>query len=350
MNRVSYTSTLLAVAIVGYSGGAVAQQSCQSEIQQLRSENQQRQVDENQRRQVTQLLDRAQRADASECQQLVTQARQQLERTQGQNRMQQSSSQAQPQVQQQNVSPAQTQQQTGGQYSQAPPSGLAGQEDETTMDVKIEQMPANVEVNSAAPQVVVKQQPPKVTVEQQPPIVEITQPEAKVNVQQAEPKVTVNQAEPQVDIRQAEPQVEVVQAGEPEVRMISPQSEGARSTSQLQQGSGTATGQVQQSERLVSTGGISSEEAAQLVGKNALSSEGEDIGEISAIVRSRTNNELHAVVDVGGFFGIGERSIALPVQRGEIGEDGNLQVPYSREQLERLAEYDPRQYEQYEQQ
>jgi hypothetical protein len=214
------------------------------------------------------------------------------------------------------------------------------------MNVQIEQMPANVQVEAGAPQVVVKQQPPKVTVEQQPPLVEITQPEAQVTVQQAEPKVTVNQAEPQVNIQQAEPQVQVVQAGEPEVRMVSPESEAAQGTTRLQPRSGAAAGEVQESERLVSAGAISSEEASQLVGKNALSSQGEDIGEISAIVRSRTNNELHAVVDVGGFFGIGERSVALPVQRGEIGEDGNLQVPYSREQLEKLAEYDPQQFEQ----
>jgi hypothetical protein len=355
MKKLSCTTSLLALAIAGYSGSAFSQQTCQNEIQQLRSENQQRQVPESERERMSQILDQAARADASSCQRFVTDAREQLQQAEGQGQARTATSQTMPaqsgaQTQQssrQQSYPAQGGQQATTQQTQAEASGLAQRQHDMKMEVQIEQMPATVEVDAGAPRVVVRQQPPKVTVEQQPPLVEITQPEARVNVTQAEPKVTVNQANPQVDIEQAEPQVQVVQAGEPQVRMVSPGTGSNQQASNVQQGSPSASTEPQQTERpdLVTAGQISSEEASQLEGKNVLSSQGEEVGEISDIVRSQADNELHAVVDVGGFLGIGARSVAIPVQQGQIGEDGNLQVPLSRDQLEQLPEYDESQYE-----
>jgi hypothetical protein len=84
----------------------------------------------------------------------------------------------------------------------------------------------------------------------------------------------------------------------------------------------------------------------ELVGHDALSIQGQEIGEITGLVRSRTGKELHAVVDAGGFLGIGERAVAVPVYGAAIDADGNLQVPLSRGQLEKLPKYDPQQYEQ----
>lgn len=340
------TTGLLALVLAGYSGGALGQQTCQNEIQQLRSENQQRQVPRSERQRVGQILDRAAGADAGSCAQIVADAREQMEQRQGQSTGMQAMPEQQPAPAQQQPAGARRHQATTEQAG-AKASGLANRPENTTMQVQIEQMPATVEVDAGAPRVLVRQQPPKVTVEQQPPLVEITQPKARVNVTQAEPKVTVNQANPQVDIRQSEPQVQVVQAGEPQVRMMSPDDQTTRRASGAQQESPAASRQVRQADRpaLVTTGQISLEEASELEGKNVLSSQGQEVGEISDIVRSRLDNELHAVVDVGGFLGIGARSVAIPVQQGQIGEDGNLQVPLSREELEQLPEYDESQYE-----
>jgi hypothetical protein len=65
----------------------------------------------------------------------------------------------------------------------------------------------------------------------------------------------------------------------------------------------------------------------------AVSSRGEKVGEILAVVRSPTDGFL-AVVDAGEFFGVGVRTVALPIEPGRIDRDGNLRV--SREELERL--------------
>jgi hypothetical protein len=45
-----------------------------------------------------------------------------------------------------------------------------------------------------------------------------------------------------------------------------------------------------------------------------------------------------ALVDVGGFFGIGERAVAIPVDQARTDEDGNLVTPYTHAQLEQMPE------------
>ncbi len=69
MKRFSCTGTLLAFAVAGMSGSALAQQTCESDIRELRTQNQERQADEQEVRQVSQLLDEAEQAGPNNCQQ-----------------------------------------------------------------------------------------------------------------------------------------------------------------------------------------------------------------------------------------------------------------------------------------
>lgn len=80
---------------------------------------------------------------------------------------------------------------------------------------------------------------------------------------------------------------------------------------------------------------VDSEGASRLIGMFAVSSRGEKLGEILAVVRSPTDGLL-ALVDAGEFSGVGVRPVALPIEPGRIDRDGNLKVPVSREELERL--------------
>lgn len=297
MKKLNRTGTVLAIAVASYCGTATAQE-CETEIQELRSQIQERQLGAQQEETIQDLLGRAERAGAGTCQQYVTQARQQLD---------------DPRMQQAQAS------------------------DDTT-DVQVEQGAADIEVDAGAPEVAVKQQPPQVQVQRQAPEVEVRQPETEVEVQQAEPEVVVNQAEPEVEVQQSEPQVEIKQAGEPEVSVVQADE---------QSGAGTEPQGATSSVAASSTGQISDDEAAELTGKTAISSDGEEIGDISAVVRSQTGNDLHAVVDVGGFLGIGERTVAIPLQKGEINEEGDLRLSATREELEQMPEYDPQQYQQF---
>src|SRR5690606_40849527 len=78
MTRFNYTGCLLAAAFAA-SGAAHGQQACRQDIQQLETQLEERQVDEQTRRQVQELLDAAQGASDQDCQQIVTEARDQLE-------------------------------------------------------------------------------------------------------------------------------------------------------------------------------------------------------------------------------------------------------------------------------
>lgn len=85
-------------------------------------------------------------------------------------------------------------------------------------------------------------------------------------------------------------------------------------------------------------GPFGADEAAQLIGMSAVSRRGEKIGKISAVVRSPTDGFL-AVVDAGDYFGVGARTVAVPIKPGRIDSDGNLRVHASREELESLPTF-----------
>jgi hypothetical protein len=89
--------------------------------------------------------------------------------------------------------------------------------------------------------------------------------------------------------------------------------------------------------------GISAEQAQGLVGETIKSSSGEDIGEVDKIVRSRAG-EHFAVAQVGGFLGVGEETRAIPLASLELDGQRNLVSRMSREELERLPEFDEADY------
>jgi len=185
----------------------------------------------------------------------------------------------------------------------------------------------------------------------------VRQPEPEVTVEQAEPEVAVEQAQPEVSVEQAEPKVEVSQA-EPEVTLrqggqqpesAAQQSERERLAEQQQRAGERRAGQQRpdlegqrEQQGADAVGGALAPE--QLVGESVHSSEGEEIGEISGVAQSRQDSQMHALVDVGGFLGIGQRTVALPVARLEVDHEGKLMTSMTREELESLPEYDSQQY------
>jgi len=76
----------------------------------------------------------------------------------------------------------------------------------------------------------------------------------------------------------------------------------------------------------------------ELIGVNVASSAGEDIGEIDDVVR--INGEVMAVVGVGGFLGLGEHSVALPLTELDWQGETVTAFGYTEEQLKSMDEYD----------
>lgn len=103
---------------------------------------------------------------------------------------------------------------------------------------------------------------------------------------------------------------------------------------------------AEESYRLLGTGDRAIGEAADMAAmtvadledRNVVTFEGENIGEIDQLVSN--GGQVYAIIEHGGFLGIGESKVAIPADRlGMRGEDIVL-LGLTQEQLERMPEYD----------
>jgi sporulation protein YlmC with PRC-barrel domain len=85
---------------------------------------------------------------------------------------------------------------------------------------------------------------------------------------------------------------------------------------------------------------ISEMSSEDLSGKTVISSTGEEIGDIDEVGYSSTHQERVAVIEVGGFLGVGEKRIAVPLSDLEAGTDDGIQTSLSRESIEAQEEFD----------
>lgn len=82
--------------------------------------------------------------------------------------------------------------------------------------------------------------------------------------------------------------------------------------------------------------------AKELKGKSVTTLTGEEIGEIEDVGRSGMNRDRVATVDVGGFLGIGEKRIAIPLSELMVsGQDKDtVTTSLSKTSIEARAELD----------
>jgi sporulation protein YlmC with PRC-barrel domain len=78
----------------------------------------------------------------------------------------------------------------------------------------------------------------------------------------------------------------------------------------------------------------------ELSGKTIVTTTGEEVGEVDEIGYSSTHQERVATVEVGGFLGVGERRIAIPLSELKMGEDDKLKTSLTRESIESQQEFD----------
>ncbi|MGF1611195.1 MAG: PRC-barrel domain-containing protein [Kiloniellales bacterium] len=79
--------------------------------------------------------------------------------------------------------------------------------------------------------------------------------------------------------------------------------------------------------------------ADEIIGQQVVNQQGEEIGEINDLVVDE-NNQPYAVIGIGGFLGIGERNVAVPVSNLEFGADQVVYNGFSTaEEFETMPEY-----------
>jgi sporulation protein YlmC with PRC-barrel domain len=92
---------------------------------------------------------------------------------------------------------------------------------------------------------------------------------------------------------------------------------------------------------------IGSVEVDDIVGKDVVDQTNDKIGEIQEIVRHQQSQDLHAVVSVGGFMGMGEKEVTIPLRDLQVSDD-EIRAPQfatTEDQLNALPEYDESMYQ-----
>lgn len=78
----------------------------------------------------------------------------------------------------------------------------------------------------------------------------------------------------------------------------------------------------------------------EIVGQSLYGSDGEEIGEINNVVLSAAGGDPAAVVGVGGFLGIGERNVTIPLSDIDMGAEDRLTTSMTKDQISELQAYE----------
>lgn len=80
--------------------------------------------------------------------------------------------------------------------------------------------------------------------------------------------------------------------------------------------------------------------ASDLIGTSIVQDDGTEIGEVSDVLLSRgSENVEEVIVDVGGFLGMGEKTVGIAMDQLEgPTEEGTFMTSMTREELEQLPE------------
>jgi ribosomal 30S subunit maturation factor RimM len=271
---------------------------------------------------------------------------------------------------------AQGQQAADGSRIMVQQSAPSIQVQQASPQVSVQQAQPNVTVRQAQPEIIVRQPAPTVTVDIPQPEIIVRMPPPDVNVVQARPEVEVRQAQPQVQIVQpqqqpevqvsrAEPQV-TVQPAQPQVVVqqgqTQPQVRFEREEAQVRvnQAQGQPNVRVEQVEAgqqadatAARTGGRDAATTASLAAgagqmrpfaaKDLMNREiynlrGEQLGDIERVLIGQ-GDRAFVVIGHGGFLGLGEKQILLPLEQIRIQGNRLVMPGLNDDQIRAMPEF-----------
>ncbi|WP_158044111.1 PRC-barrel domain-containing protein [Skermanella pratensis] len=176
-----------------------------------------------------------------------------------------------------------------------------------------------------------------VQVQQPAPEVTVQQPAPDVTVRQPEPNVTVQQAEPNVNVEQAEPNVTVERAGEPNVNVVRPDQQDAPEARDAD--AGTPTAGIAPTAPMADPR-LMGDQVSGMIGTNAVTANNEEVGEIENLLIGSEGQVEAAIIEWGGFLGIGSKTAAVPWNELRLNEAGDrVVIDMTREEIEELPAY-----------
>lgn len=179
------------------------------------------------------------------------------------------------------------------------------------------------------------------------------QQQAQVDVQMEDPEVRVEQADAQVDVARGAAQedqtgqgqqmaalpADPTATGEPPAtaEAVRPQSGDQTDTAMADQ----PTRDAAASATALNASPLAQMPATDLLGAEVVNAEGESVAEIVDMVKKPGSDEVLAVLSVGGFLGIGEKEVTMPLDRFEVDPDERIILSHvTEEELENLPEWD----------
>ncbi|MBY0226896.1 MAG: PRC-barrel domain-containing protein [Hyphomicrobium sp.] len=177
--------------------------------------------------------------------------------------------------------------------------------------ITVQRAAPSVTVSRGQPEITIQQQRPIVTVEIPPPRVTVRMPEPDVNVvtNQQEPNVQYSEqnTKPKVNYETAEPQVNVRQSKQsPEVNIERTGQSGGRESVQSSGSNQAAASQSSSSQARISVD--------DLTDMSLYTERGELIGDVERVVRN-SNGATRVIVGHGGILGMGEKQIAVDIDK-----------------------------------
>lgn len=241
--------------------------------------------------------------------------------------------------------------------------------------ITVEQAQPQITVVIPEPVVTVMVPKPQVDVETGEPIIDLDQPEPVVRFIRPEPRITIQEAQPRIEFQQGEAQVNVtaseaadVSVTQEDAQVNVEQGDSANVTVTSEEAEvnvvdgGVADVQVEQMQARVvmedfkadAQGNMADEDRARyresvrvlpifdqnvedLIGRSVATEAGEDVGEVDFIgMRGQT---LVAIVGVGGFLGMGENEVAVPLEKLIVRRNELIIPQLTQAQLENMPEY-----------
>lgn len=254
--------------------------------------------------------------------------------------------------------------------------------------VRVEQASPQVTVQQARPDVTVNQAMPEITVHQPAPTVTVDIPQPVITVRMPKPDVNVAMGQPQVQVSQPKPEVQFVQPSQPQVQVkaaeaqVNVQRTGNGTPNVTVEGGGQAqvhyereqpkvvvtqqqgqpTIKVEQMDGKPASAATAQPNAA-MNDKTALAgnaspatqqitvarinnldlynARGNNLGDVERTVLSQ-DNKPHIVIGHGGFLGLGEKRVAVPLDRVELKGDRLVIQGLSDDQIRAMPTWDAR--------
>jgi sporulation protein YlmC with PRC-barrel domain len=156
---------------------------------------------------------------------------------------------------------------------------------------------------------------------------------ADITVQQPAPTVTVEQPPPQVTVTTPEPQVQV-QTGEPQVRVVPP-GEGVGTTAPAAPAPAPGAAMTAPAPGMFPM----ATDTERLIGRDVLGADGSRVGDLENLLIDTNGRVRAAIIEFGGFLGIGTNKVAVPWDQLQITDD-RIATNLTREQVRAMPRWE----------